>query len=51
MSQLADLTRVVQDTPLDVKEQAELFLNILGALQWEVDGVETVEDAIVYLQL
>jgi hypothetical protein len=49
MSQLADLTEVVKSAPLDERRRAILFLNILEALNWEIDGVETIDDAIVYL--
>lgn len=48
MSQLADLEAVVLDTPLTTEQQAKLFVDILDALEWEVDGVSTPQDAIVY---
>lgn len=50
MSQLADLEQVVSCQPMDEKERATLFLDLLQALNWEVDGVNTVEDAILYLK-
>ena len=50
MSQLADLKEVVNCTPLSPLEQGKLLLAILGALEWEVDGVETAEDAQVFLE-
>lgn len=49
MSQLADVTDAVRNTNLPVKEQAELFLELLSALRWEIDGVDSVADAEVFL--
>lgn len=50
MSQLADIEDVVRSTPLTTEEQGKLFFELLGALNWEVDGVYSPEDAKVYLQ-
>jgi hypothetical protein len=49
MSQLADLEDVVVCTNLTADEKAKLFLDLLSALDWEVDGVQTVEDAKIHL--
>lgn len=49
MSQLADLEEVVTMTPMSPDDQAKLFFEILSALEWEVTGVNTWEDAKVYL--
>lgn len=50
MSQLADIEQVVSSQPMEEKERASLFLDLLQALNWEIDGVNTVEDAILYLR-
>lgn len=51
MSQLADLEAVVLNTPLTSEQQGQLFVDILSALDWEVDGVETWEDALAYFSM
>jgi hypothetical protein len=33
-----------------MEERANLFLDLLQALGWEVDGVNTIDDAILYLR-
>jgi len=48
MSQLADIEEVVLNTPLTSEQQGQLFVDILSALHWEIDGVETWQDALVY---
>jgi hypothetical protein len=51
MSQLADIKDVVIQTPLPPFEKAKLFFEIMQALGWEIDGVKTVEDAQVFLEM
>jgi hypothetical protein len=50
MSQLADLKYVVLRTSLPPFEKSQLFLDILEALEWDVD-VKTIEDAQIFLGL
>ena len=49
MSQLADIEGIVRSTPLPQRQRASLFLSLIEALGWEVDGVSSVDDAEVYL--
>ena len=49
MSQLADIEDIVAKQPMPEPLRARLFLELLEALGWEVDGVQTAEDAEVYL--
>ena len=49
MSQLADLEDVVKNHTTDEVQAGVLFYEILGALNWEIDGVNSPEDAQVYL--
>ena len=49
MSQLADIEQVVTSTSLPREEQAKLFFDLLEALGWELDGVNSAADAEVYL--
>ena len=51
MSQLADIEAVVLNTPLTSEQQGQLFVDILSALDWEVDGVSTWQDALVYFSM
>jgi hypothetical protein len=51
MSQLADLEEVVLNTSLTSEQQGQLFVDILSALAWEVDGVETWQDALAYFAM
>ena len=50
MSQLADLEMVVSQQPMKEEDRARLFFDIIEAFNWDVDGVKTVEDAILYLR-
>jgi hypothetical protein len=49
MSQLRDVQDIVLGLPLSVTEKSTLFFELLGALDWEVDGVSSVGDAEVFL--
>ncbi len=51
MSKLADIEDIVRNQPMASRLRARLFLDLLEALGWEVDGVTTVEDAEVHLSL
>lgn len=51
MSQLVDIVKVVDDTPLTPEARARLFFEITQALGWELEGVRSAEDAQVYLEL
>jgi hypothetical protein len=51
VSQLADIEEVVLNTPLTSEQQGQLFVEILSALDWEIDGVETWEDALAYFSM
>lgn len=49
MSQLADIEHiVVKHTDTD-NEAGSLFLDIIEALHWDVEGIQTVQDAVDYL--
>ena len=50
MSQLADIEKVVSTQPMNELEKALLFLEILEVLGWDIDGVTSAEDAILYLR-
>jgi hypothetical protein len=49
MSQLADIEQIVSCHTSTDSEAGALFLDIIQALHWDVEGVATVEDAIEYL--
>ncbi len=50
MSQLADIEKVVSGQPMSEFDRALLFLEILEVLGWDIDGVTSVDDAVLYLQ-
>ena len=49
MSQLADIEYIVSVHTDTDEAAAALFLALIDALHWDVDGVATVQDAIEYL--
>jgi hypothetical protein len=49
MSQLADIEYVVVNHTSTDNEAGALFLDIINALHWEVENVNTVQDAIDFL--
>lgn len=49
MSQLADIEDLVVRQPMPQPHRAKLFLELIEALGWEVEGVHTQADAEVYL--
>lgn len=52
MSQLTDITAVVSAVPkLSDEVAGQLLLDIFAALNWDVDGVQTVDDAIIFMSL
>lgn len=51
MSQLADIEEVVLNTSLTSEEQGQLFVDLLSALRWEIDGLSTWQDALVYFAM
>ncbi len=51
MSQLADIEAVVLETPLTTEQQGKLFFDLLQALNWEIDGVYSPEDAVAYFTM
>ena len=50
MSNLADVEDVVLNTPLTPEQRARLFFDLLQALHWEIDCLNSVEDALIYLE-
>lgn len=51
MSQLASIKRVAQDHTKNDEDAGKLLWDILGALDWDIEGVGNAEDATVYLQM
>jgi hypothetical protein len=51
VSQLADLEAVVLDTPLTSEQQGQLFVDLLSALDWDIEGVATWQDALAYFAM
>jgi hypothetical protein len=51
MSQLADLEEVVLNTSLTSEEQGQLFVDLLSALDWDIEGVATWQDALAYFAM
>ena len=51
MSQLADIEEVVLNTPLTSEQQGQLFVDLLDALGWQIDGLTTYQDALAYFAM
>lgn len=51
MSQLADITYIVQNHTDSNEAAGALLWDILNALGWDIEGVCNAEDAAVYLQM
>jgi len=49
MSQLRDVQDIVMGLPLSVEDKSTLFFELLEALEWEVDGVSSSQDAEIFL--
>ena len=49
MSQLADVIDIVRGQPLPIEDKANLLIDLLEALHWELETVQSTSDAIDFL--